>query len=154
MLTDALNKAYLNDHDLFIRCGLEQACVFRIGYYLQELINNNDEYTEFRQYNLDCEYNKNGNNTKETPRFRKGTRPDLILHRRMNNDYNLLMVEFKGYWLKNLNNDYQKLEDFTHPNGKYKYKLGAHVKLKEDSYDITYFIDGQKYLLEEPLVAS
>lgn len=141
MLTEAIDTAYRNDHDLFTRGGLEQSCVFRIGYYLQKLIDNDNE---LHNYNLDCEYNKNGYNSKTTPRFPKGTRPDLILHERTSNQYNLLMVEFKGWWSKKSRNDHLKLEDFTSLTCGYQYKLGAYVILGKENSKITYFIDGRQ----------
>lgn len=143
MLTEAILTAYLNDYDLFTRGGLEQACVFRIGYYLQKLI---DSDSCLRDYNLDCEYNKNGYRSKKTPRFPKGTRPDLILHDRTSNQHNLLMVEFKGWWSKKSENDHQKLEDFTDLECEYQYKLGAYVVLKKNHPEITYFRYGQEEL--------
>jgi hypothetical protein len=97
-----------------------------------------------RDYNLDCEYNKNGDKSKITPRFPKGTRPDLILHKRTSNQHNLLVVEFKGWWSKKSGNDHQKLEDFTSLECGYQYRLGAYVVLGKENAEITYFKDGRQ----------
>lgn len=139
MLEMAIHEAYHKDGDLFRRGGLEQACVFRIGYYLQLLINQDGRLNHL---NLDCEYNKNGYDNKRTPRFPKGTRPDLILHERTSNEENTLIVEFKGWWCKQSQNDKQKLEDFTSPECGYRYKLGAFVVLCKEHAQISYFQNG------------
>jgi hypothetical protein len=138
----AINEAYQNDKHLITRGGMEQACVFKIGYYLQESIRNNDE---LQNHSLDCEYNKSvDSNTKPTSSFPKGTRPDLILHKRGTHDYNLLVVEFKGWWSrKSEDNDcMKKLKNYTSEDGIYRYKLGVYVKLGKDTADFKYFING------------
>jgi hypothetical protein len=115
---------------------------------MQTLINTKPEYKSLRTYNLDCEYNKNCNDIKETPRCPKGTKPDLIIHKRGNNDNNLLIIEFKSHSSKlrkykdfGVSKDVIKLEDFT-SNYKYNYQLGVLVKLKIDGAKYSYFING------------
>ena len=44
----------------------ERSIVFRCGFYLQTLLSERKLYNE---YNLDCEYNRNGNQTKKIPKF-------------------------------------------------------------------------------------
>lgn len=56
--------------------------------------------------------------------------------------HNLLVVEFKGWWLEKSEKDYQKLEDFTSAECGYQYKLGAYVMLGKELPRITYFIEG------------
>ena len=57
----------------------ERYIVFRFAHYLQNLIIEEDELKEF---NLDCEYNRNGAESKGLPSFPNGTYPDLIIHKR------------------------------------------------------------------------
>lgn len=133
LLKEAVEKCYKNDKSLIDRGGMEQACVARIFYYMQDLIYNDPRYALLKDYNLDCEYNKNMNGPKETPRCQNGTRPDLIVHRRQNqpNRDNLLVVEFKVSTSNMTKKDRIKLEDFTHPDRGYAYKLGVFVKLNK-----------------------
>ena len=57
ILNEAIHMFYNNDRCLIERGGMEQACVSRIYYYLQDLMKYD---TELNRYDLDCEYNKNG----------------------------------------------------------------------------------------------
>jgi hypothetical protein len=131
LLQQSINKAYNENRPLFkvddgiYRTGLEQSFVFRIGIYLQELLRK----SEFKNLDLDLEYNKNMNRPKSTSSKKDGTRPDLILHERFSNDNNRLIVEFKGSWQNEEDDDIKKLKDFTANNQKYKYSFGVFVKL-------------------------
>ncbi len=149
LLKSAVNECYTNDKTLIER-SMEQACVARIYYYMQYMINTEDEYARFREYNLDCEYNKNGKHIKETQRCINGTKPDLIIHKRGNNQSNLLVVEFKprkGHYKKHVETgkclDIIKLEDFT-TDYIYNYKLGAFVQLYKQKPKYTFFSNGQE----------
>ena len=149
LLKKAVEKCYKNDWVLIER-SMEQACVARIFFYMQEMIYNL-EFNEYINYNLDCEYNKNGEEIKSTPRCPKGTRPDIILHERRNNNRNLLVVEFKAakgktryYKDSKVSIDYVKLEDFTAPTI-YNYKLGVYVKLNKRGPKYILFENGKMY---------
>ena len=150
LLKEAVDECYKNDWELVSR-SMEQACVARIFFYMQEMIYNDLKYKEYRDYNLDCEYNKNGEQIKSTPRCLNGTRPDMILHKRMQNHKNLLVVEFKSargrtvyYKDTELVIDYVKLEDFTNPTI-YNYKLGVYVKLNKREPNYRLFKNGKIY---------
>ena len=91
----ALNQLYENDIDLIRRRGMERSLSFRFGLYFYNLTRDIDWLANF---DLDLEYNKNGNNIKQTVRRLRGVQPDFILHSRGNNDENILIIEFKGYW--------------------------------------------------------
>lgn len=149
LLNEAVDKCYQNDLELIER-SMEQASVTRICIYMQTLINNDNRFTDLRSYNLDCEYNKNGEHIKETPRCPNGTRPDLILHKRGQNNNNMLVVEFKPCRAHNkkdiATNKYMdeiKLEDFT-AQGVYNYQLGVWVKLHKRKAQYIYFQNGHK----------
>lgn len=148
LLEESVEKCYQKDKSLIDRGGMEQACVARIFYYMQDALYHNSEYTLLKDYNLDCEYNKNMNEPKETPRCQNGTRPDLIVHRRQNqpNKDNLLVVEFKARTSKMTSKDRIKLEDFTHPDRGYAYKLGVFVKLNKKEALYTFYQNGSKIL--------
>lgn len=147
LLKKAVNECYKNDSPLIER-SMEQASVARIYYYMQNAINTEDEFSELKQYKLDCEYNKNGQHIKATPRCPKGTRPDIILHKRNYNDANLIVIEFKprNATYRKMDGQYIdiiKLEDFT-SDIIYNYQIGVLVKLykKEPKYE--FFKHGQR----------
>ena len=100
----------------------ERAIVFRFGHYLQNRL---DLDHDFRGYNLDCEYNRNGLRQKEV--YGRATYPDMILHRRGSNNHNIMVIEFKGYWNNNREYDEKKIRGFTNDNGEYKYSVGYTV---------------------------
>ena len=148
ILNTAINKFYENDSVLVSLKGMEQACVFRIGLYINELLCNN---SNLNYLNLDCEYNKSNFGAKKTPRFPKGTRPDLIIHERnlnpnISNDNNTFIIEFKGWWNKATQRDIEKLEDFTSPSMGYHYQLGALVILTKNHNQVSlrYFKNGEE----------
>lgn len=142
ILNESIYMFYSNDRCLIERGGMEQACVSRIYYYLQTLMMGDDE---LKEYDLDCEYNKNGEEAKwcmdvdTGERFK--TRPDLILHKRATNHNNQVVIEFKGWWNNENASDVRKLKAFTNPRGVYRYKLGIFVKLDHDGPQYRYFRD-------------
>lgn len=107
----------------------ERSIVFRFAHYLQNLIIEEDELKEF---NLDCEYNRNGAECKSLPSFPNGTFPDLIIHKRGSNDDNLLIMEFKTYWNIDRENDIRKIMEFVDINGEYRYKIGISVLIEQN----------------------
>ena len=148
ILNISLKQFYEKDKILVEQKGMEQACVFRIGLYLNEQLKRNPE---LNCLNLDCEYNKSNFGAKITPRFKKGTRPDLIIHERnlepnISNDNNIFIIEFKGWWNNTTERDIQKLEDFTDPVKGYHYRLGVFIVLTKNFEDVKfqYFKDGHR----------
>jgi|GEM_PF-835532 hypothetical protein len=123
------------------REGNEQTIVFRVGIHLHELL----KRTQYTLFNLDCEYNKHDDNPKEKNDGSK-MRPDLLIHSRGNDDHNILVVEFAGWWkeFKDLESDKTKLEELTCSNGAYKYQLGVLVKTSDVGIaEYEYFRDGK-----------
>lgn len=133
LVLEALNRLYEKDH--YLICNKpsasgrslgnghhvgERAIVFRFALYLQNLLSDD----MFSGYNLDCEYNRNGTRSKSLPSFKNGTYPDVILHKRGRNDGNLLVIEFKTYWNSNQEKDRKKIEEFTSPDGNYRFLRG------------------------------
>ncbi len=151
LLIDLLKKSvaecYNKDKHL-IEKSMEQASVARIFYYMQNLINNDECFACLIEYNLDCEYNKNGQHIKATPHCKNGTRPDMILHKRGTNNHNLLIVEFKSAkgLKRKVHNDLIKLEDFTSPYI-YNYHLGVFVKLFREKPEYVFFKKGKQILI-------
>ena len=133
----SLNNLYQNDLELIQRGGMEQAVSFRFGTYL---LGHCQQIEWLKHSDFDMEYNKNGLNPKRTPRRPNGTRPDLIIHTRNSNEFNILIVELKGWWNpESRENDRIKLEDFVHQDGEYKYGLGVFLDLNENNCEPRYF---------------
>ncbi len=131
---EALDKVYQEQKYLIENRVHERSIVFWFGVYFYELLKN----SEFKSYDLDFEYNRNFDDVKRTEHFVHGTLPDIILHKRGSNEYNLLAIEFKTWWSykKQFKNDIRKLQDFMNPNGKYRYKNALFVIFEEDKAKI------------------
>jgi len=146
VLRNAINAVYQEERFLLRfaqgdREGLEQAFVFRTGVHLSNLLNE----TPYAALDLDSEYNKNHGKAKTSRRFRKGLRPDLIIHRRDSNEENKLVAEFKGWWNNDVKNDFEKLEDLTDPNDNYHYLIGVFVRIDRTKATYRYFINGVEH---------
>ena len=103
----------------------ERAIVFRFAHYLQIHLN---EDPFFRDYNLDCEYNRNLMDPKRLGLLGDAaTVPDVILHRRGDNDNNLMVIEFKGYWNCHQEKDRLKIKGFTSEDDVFKFNVGYTV---------------------------
>ncbi|WP_297453106.1 hypothetical protein [Persephonella sp.] len=139
LVKKALDKVYQEQKYLIENRVHERSIVFWFGIYFYELLKN----SEFKGYDLDFEYNRNFDDVKRTEHSVNGTYPDIILHKRGSNEYNLLAIEFKTWWSdkKQFKDDIRKLKDFINPNGKYRYKLALFVILGKDKPNIEY-IDG------------
>ena len=150
LVSKALDQVYEKDGFLISNKPLdsqngrvgERSIVFRFAHYLQNLI---DEEDAFKYLSLDCDYNRNGSETKKLPPFPKGTYPSVILHKRGSNDKNILIMEFQPYWNKDQTNDVKKIIDFTSMNGKYKFQYGATVLLAKDREKVVIdkYVDGK-----------
>ena len=140
---DALNKLYAEQVYLITNEVHERSIVFWFGVYLNDELKN----SEYKNFNLDFEYNKNHSNPKKTTNFPKGTYPDLILHKRGSNKDNILMIEFKTWWDDDNVKDINKLKDFTNQDGEYRYKIGYSIILNKSRKDckITKVINGEVY---------
>lgn len=144
LIEKALDKLYNEEYNSLISLNLEEhvgerACVFRFGIYFNQILK---RYKQFKGYNLDCEYNRNCN---EPKRNKDGNLivPDIILHKRGNNDDNFVVIEFKGWWSKeSKEKDIIKLNELVDPNCLYKYRYGYSIVLNnveegEGRYTIT-----------------
>jgi len=143
LLESAVSAAYaepnlVERNDEKDKEGYEQTFAFRVGIHLHELL----KRTEYARLNLDCEYNKHGDDPKRING--KGIRPDLLIHSRGNDDKNILAVEFAGWWQKDekIGDDKTKLRDLTLHDGAYGYCLGVLVEIGKDHPTFTYFQNG------------
>jgi len=133
----------------------ERAIVFRFGHYLDllfsEFINQNTEIQNLKNhYSIDVEYNRNGLKPKHLAGI-GNVYPDLIIHHRGDNEDNLLVIEFKGWWqLRNqdlnslnttgnlpnkttINQDITKILAFI-KNEEYNYKFGLFILITKKGF--------------------
>ena len=120
----------------------ERAKVFRIGYYLQKIMDSKELYKK-EKIIVDCEYNRmvtqDGRVAKNMPCMKDDDHngnviPDLIVHRRNSSECNLLVCEFKN---KHANDrDEQKLDEFKKSKF-FQYKHACLIILNK-LHDINY----------------
>ena len=137
----AIERVYENDRSLIIRDANERSIVFRFGVYLCEML----KTTVFRDCDVDVEYNRNGYDPKRIPsRQSNGAVPDLIIHKRESNNYNILVLEFKTERNRNNQNqseDKKKIEELTSTVGEYRFRYGATILIGYE--EPTYTLYGQ-----------
>lgn len=136
-LMEALVKLYHNDHSLIRRKCCERSIVFRLGHYL---VNSIEEYN----LDVDCEYNKRGDDPKSLTKS-KYNYPDLIVHKRETNESNRLVVEVKttnDAKVEHFENDRYKLKDFTSKDP-YLYKWGVHLYISVTVCSMVWWQNGQ-----------
>lgn len=129
---DAENiPAVCNDNEKHVG---ERAVMFRLAYYMQELIYYDPHYKHLQKYNVDCEYNRNIYDVKRL--YGESVIPDIIIHKRGSEDSNLLVIELKTWWNRDSVKDTKKLKGFTDENGEYKYKYGLSMVIVKTKKDI------------------
>lgn len=158
LIEDALYCFYKNDFSLMNyktedKAVSERCMVFRIGWYIQNYMN---KETKWSSFDLDAEYNRCFEHPKSMyKQTLDGIKekigdavPDLLIHKRRENDSNMVVFEFKknGLYVKNGKDaDYRKLEYFTDSTNEYKYKYGLWIVLyKNKKADIHILIDGKE----------
>ncbi len=131
-----------NDSDLLDLEELElpeRPISHRLGFYLQPL---------FGGYVVDCEYNKHlqGRKIVEEIEFR----PDIVVHNRMADADNLLIVEVKARRniaeakadRAEIKADYEKLKKFTKRDSAIRYKWGVSILILRDRTTNKWFENG------------
>ena len=149
IITQALDELYRKD-DYLIKNGRksgnhlsERSIMFRLGIYIDKIIG--------EKFNVDTEYNRDGaflkrycnidiNKDKEVCCV-----PDIIIHKRGNNDNNILIIEIKPWWNPNNETDVKKLEYFTDKEHQYKYKFGLSLNIgkSEEKCSFQWFENGK-----------
>lgn len=126
-----------NDLFLLVNAAHERSVTHKLAEYLQ---------LQFQEYHVDCEYNLHGIDTKTLPRECNGENkekvfPDIIVHLRGAED-NLLVIEAK--LSPELDRcDQIKLELFTDPAGKFRYKYGLAIGFNGlHAPQLTWFLNG------------
>ncbi|MDD5417200.1 MAG: hypothetical protein PHU12_04480 [Candidatus Aenigmarchaeota archaeon] len=141
-----INKIYEEDSDLFERANYEVTISTKLAQYL---------FLEFKEYDVDCEYDKHINDVKFSTDLNKNIRPDIVIHKRGIDKDNLVFIEIKKEQNRtNRENDYEKLRSVTkqitdlsiNSNDRFKYKLGVFVELTKNKEEviIRYFENGEE----------
>ena len=166
-LVKAISEFLLKECFLLKNNLNERSITHKLAEYIQKY---------FSDYNVDCEYNrmpnKRNNNGEAEAKFipkelhlnvsqtcsddDKGTTvyPDIIIHKRGNNDSNLIVIEVKkeaNADKKSKKFDFRKLEAFTKNDG-LEYKYGIYLELNKNSpwiEIIKFFQNGA--CMDEPL---
>lgn len=133
-LKNSLKSLFENDFYLIEKNLNERSISHKLACYLQK---------QFDELSVDCEYNGNANNPDGTKRIEVKQAngkvcsdgeehlvyPDIIIHKRGNNDNNELIIEIKKSTNNNQSFDRQKLEFYTNgsENSSYPYKFGCFI---------------------------
>lgn len=147
MVNEALDRLYINERYLFESNSSERNIVFHFARYFIEIIKENDIY---KNYNVDCEYNRDLLDAKMSGILgdKKGKYriyPDFIFHKRGTNENNMLAIEFKKN-RPSSQEDKDKLMFLTNNQFRYNYRLGLFIKLtKQREYvEIVKYRNGKK----------
>lgn len=128
----ALSNLYEKDKIFLENRVNERTVSAKLACYLEK---------EFPDYSVDVEYNRHGVEIK-TIKGPKRILPDIVIHKRGSDDYNLLAIEIK---IRNYNKerDEEKLKYLTKH---YKYKFGLFIKLESEIKvrKFEWFKDGEK----------
>ena len=127
-LCRALNNFIEKDSHLLAADTSERSMCHRLAMHLAH---------EMRSYDVDCEYNRDGFDIKRLRLTSRGTTdndqeavtvfPDIIVHRRGENEHNLLVIEMKkasGRFGQDYDYDIEKLRAFRRELG---YTFAVHV---------------------------
>ncbi|HIJ06383.1 hypothetical protein [Methanocalculus sp.] len=147
----ALDDLYDNDSHLIKIKAHERSLVFRFGLYFNDLL---IEKSYFSGFDLDFDYNRDRNNPKRLKNDHNRIFPDLILHKRGNNNNNILVLEFKTHWNENNSDDLNKLKELTSPKQQYHYKLGISIVLGEKSEQCKFVYVKAGKILKNLLILS
>lgn len=140
----ALDLFYEKDKYLIEKNVHERSIAHKFAEYLQLL---------FPDYNLDCEYDKHGEYTKELEDIKecdedkKTNRilPDILIHKRGHDRNNLVVFEIKSK-SEATACDIKKLELLTKESGQFRYRLGVFVLFGDERPEckLKLFINGMQ----------
>lgn len=131
LIKKSLDDLYQNDEYLIKHRVAERDITSKFAHYFQ----NNMRETIIADYDVDCEYNRDGYGMKNID----GTLvyPDFILHKRGTNDSNLLIIEFKTWWNSDNREDIEKLKAMMSHWYRYQYQYGYSIILNQERDSVT-----------------
>ena len=158
MFEKAKNK-FLKEEKEIIKIDVnERTLSARLMFHLQTLLLSEIYQESYKEYSVDCEYNRRKEIVKILPKeYRelekkdKQIYPDIILHQR-NSEKNLMIIEMKKTYSldeggKNENRDRLKFLTSLRKENKYKYLLGVYFEVNKfpDKCKIEFFVKEKKY---------
>ncbi|WP_339123269.1 hypothetical protein LDK20_07750 [Fusobacterium nucleatum] len=161
-LMDIFEKAknkFLKEEKEIIKIDVnERTLSARLMFHLQTLLLSEIYQESYKEYSVDCEYNRRKEIVKILPKeYRelekkdKQIYPDIILHQR-NSEKNLMIIEMKKTYSsdeggKNENRDRLKFLTSSRKENEYKYLLGIYFEVNRipDKCKIEFFIKEKKY---------
>lgn len=131
LIKKSLDDLYQNDEYLIKHRVAERDITSKFAHYFQ----NNMRETIIADYDVDCEYNRDGYGMKNID----GTLvyPDFILHKRGTNESNLLIIEFKTWWNSDNREDIEKLKAMMSDLYRYQYGYSIILNQERDSVTVT-----------------
>ena len=118
----------------------EPAVAHRIAVYLEHIFGQDESFRGLN-LNFDCEYDKCEDRRKEDPDG-KPMRPDILVHRRNQQEGNLIVMEIKK--TRKSSWDEKKLKALTNATGYFKYELGVFVYFPKGEPKYIWFAKGQR----------
>ena len=161
-LMDIFEKAknkFLKEEKEIIKIDVnERTLSTRLMFHLQTLLLSEIYQESYKEYSVDCEYNRRKEIVKILPKeYRKLEKkdkqfyPDIIFHQR-NSEKNLMIIEMKKTYSldeggKNENRDRLKFLTSLRKENKYKYLLGVYFEVNKfpDKCKIEFFVKEKKY---------
>lgn len=135
-IENCVYNLYLYDCDLLERGNHELTISLKLAQYL---------FCEFKEFDVDCEYNKHIDNAKYSEELMHNVRPDIVIHKRGFDYKNTVYMEIKtSQNSENREYDLRKVFAMTKNDGDFKYKLGVFIDFTKKKKDciIKYFKDG------------
>ena len=147
----ALDRLYENDSYLIINKPFvhkenpsEEGLIFRFGIYLQAYMDNE---TFLQGYHLDMEYNRIQDAKKTQSSFKHASYPDLIIHERGSNDYNLLIMECTTWWDSDVylkQQDILRIKELTQHSCNHHFAIGSYIAFEKNRSIQKWFINGKE----------
>ena len=121
----ALHLLYEKDHFLITNGTEERSITHKLAEYIQQL---------FDKWNVDCEYNRRGENHPKAINSKRTSYPDIIIHRR-NTKHNLLVIEAKSIHSRKHSDrkDKEKIKAYIE-DPDYQYRYGLWICFFDDFY--------------------
>lgn len=137
-LLTAIKEFYKKDMELLKRNVHELCITSHIFHYFSMFFEE-----KYAPYNIDPEYNRNGYDPKRYVE-KEYARPDMIIHKRNCNKYNLLYIEFKANVSNYDAHDTYKIKEFVFKDEySYNYRYGVSVLLNLNEVKMLWFENGK-----------
>lgn len=136
LVDEAVNMLFARDAALLGSSNSEWSVAHRLAVYLEQLLPG---------WNIDCEYNRQGEGIHPKRVAGLRVRPDIIVHHRgrVEREHNLLAIELKK---TDSSSDYKKVQEYTAPPSgerRFQYQHGLTIALGK-ACKMVWFENGEK----------